>query len=50
MKKVIDFDGNCLAEVEFTDSSIKVLRAINGWGEKIEEEKIKITDSMEETK
>lgn len=43
-RKVIDFGKNCLAEVEFSDDSIRVVRAINGYGDIIKPEDIKVTD------
>ncbi len=39
----INFDGNVLAEIEVKNNVIKILRAINGHGNKIEDYDILIT-------
>ena len=38
----VNFDGNLLAEIETTDKNLKVLNAVNGWGEPVDVAKIQI--------
>ena len=38
----INFDGNLLAEIETTDKNLKVLRAVNGYGEAVNVAKIQV--------
>ncbi len=38
----VDFNGNLLALLEIKNNEIIVLAAINGWGDKIDLDKIKI--------
>ena len=45
MKYTITFGGDFKAEVEVTDGGIKVLRAVNGWGNPVPTENIRIKNS-----
>ena len=38
----VNFDGNLLAEIETTDKNLKVLRAVNGYGEAVNVAKIQV--------
>lgn len=42
MKYTISFAGDLRAEVEVKDDKIKVLNAVNGWGNPVPVENIKI--------
>ena len=43
-KKEIIFDDSLKAEIETTDKNLKVLRAVNGWGNAIDIAKVKVND------
>lgn len=43
-KKEIIFDDSLMAEIETTDKNLKVLRAVNGWGNAIDIKKVQIND------
>jgi hypothetical protein len=43
-KKEIIFDDSLMAEIETTDKNLKVLRAVNGWGNAIDIAKVKVND------
>ena len=45
IKKVeVNFDGDLLAEIEIKNNTLKVLRAVNGGGYKVNCEKVSITE------
>ena len=39
---VVDFDGHLEAEIEIINNKIKVLRAVDGWGEIVNVNNVKI--------
>lgn len=41
-KLEVDFDGHLLAEIEMRDKNLKVLRAVNGWGDIVDCKKVKV--------
>lgn len=43
-KKEIIFDDSLKAEIETTDKNLKVLRAVNGWGQAINITNVQIKD------
>lgn len=42
MKYIITFSGDLRAEIEVNDGEVKVLHAVNGWGNPVPAENIKI--------
>lgn len=42
MRYTITFGSDLRAEIEVNDSEVKVLRAVNGWGNPVPTENIKI--------
>jgi hypothetical protein len=44
----INFNGSLLTEIQTTDNSIKILRAVDGWGNKIDISKIIIDNKKQE--
>lgn len=47
-KYQIDFNGNVLTKVEITNNNIVVIDSIDGWGNKIENNDIKISKTKEQ--
>lgn len=43
----IDFGGNVMAGIEIKGQSLKVFGAMNGYGDGIDDERIKITERMQ---
>lgn len=43
-KKEIIFDDSLMAEIETKDKNLKVLRAVNGWGNAIDIAKVQVND------
>lgn len=39
---IVNFNGNCMAEIQIIDNGLKVLRSIDGWGNPIDLDKITI--------